>query len=126
MTARGILGLLVLVALSGCEPESFDAKPPRPEWVISTHVAFYEADGKTRREPPKVKLRLWMPYVVGDIYGSPNEGEITPVELQPDLGFTLNLNVNYKKLDRILVPTQFSQKWMSIEPKTARVARVSP
>ena len=31
-----------------------------------------------------------------------------------------------RSLARALVPTDFSQKWMSIEPKQARVARVSP
>jgi hypothetical protein len=26
-------------------------------------------------------LRLWVPYVVGDLYGGPNEGEFAPVAL---------------------------------------------
>jgi hypothetical protein len=67
-----------------------------------------------------------VPYVVGDIYGSPNAGEITPVDLRANLTFTMNLNLGYLKLARALVPTAFSQKWLSIEPKEARVARVMP
>jgi hypothetical protein len=67
-----------------------------------------------------------MPYVVGDIYGSPNAGELLPVTLRPDLSFKLNLNLGHRKLDRALVPTELSQKWMAIEPAAARIARLSP
>ena len=116
----------LLVVLGGCEPRSEDATPPHPDWIIKSKVAFYEADLKTPRPPPKEPLRLWVPYVVGDIYGSPNEGELAPVELHPDLTFTIDLNVRYLRLGPALVPTAFSQKWMIIEPASARVARVSP
>jgi hypothetical protein len=71
-------------------------------------------------------LRLWVPYVVGDLYGSPNAGEISPTALNPDLSFTLDLNSGHAKLEKALVPTKFSQKWMQIEPADARVARLSP
>ena len=67
-----------------------------------------------------------MPYVVGDIYGDPNEGELAPVTLKPDLSFSLDLNKSHEKLAAALVPTEFSQKWMTIEPAAARVARLSP
>ena len=126
MNARGACGLILLATLSGCEPESFDAEPPHSDWVTHSHVVFYSSDGKTVEPPPKEPVRLWVPYVVGDIYGSPNEGEIQPVDLKPDMSFTLNLNLGHLKLEKMLVPTQFSQKWMSIEPKEARVARLSP
>ncbi|MEO8062154.1 MAG: hypothetical protein ABI821_05345 [Pseudomonadota bacterium] len=117
---------LLLAVLAGCGPRSEDATPPHPDWVINSQVAFYEADLKTPRAGPREPLRLWVPYVVGDIYGSPNEGEIAPVELRPDLTFTINLNVRHLRLGPALVPTAFSQKWMTIEPAAARVARVSP
>ena len=126
MTARSICLLLSSLALVACGPENFDAKPPHPDWVIRSRVAFYAADGKTQVTAPPEKLRLWMPYVVGDIYGSPNAGEILPVALTSDLNFTVNLNVNHLKLGKLLVPTRFSQKWMTIEPQEARVARLSP
>jgi hypothetical protein len=117
---------ILLVMLAGCAPRSEDASPPHPDWIIKSQVAFYQADLKTHRPPPKEPLRLWVPYVVGDIYGSPNEGEIAPVVLHPDLTFTIDLNVRYLRLADALVPTAFSQKWMIIEPAAARVARVSP
>ncbi len=122
--ASASLGLLVL--LGSCTPASEDATPPHPDWIIKTQVAFYENDHKTLRSAPHEHLRLWMPYVVGDIYGSPNAGEIAPVVLQPDLAFTLNLNLRYLRLPDALVPTAFSQKWMTIEPAAARIARLSP
>jgi hypothetical protein len=115
---RRVLALSLLVLLSACTKHSDDAVPPHEDWIIESAVTF--------RAAPKEPLRLWMPYVVGDIYGSPNAGEISPVVLRPDFTFTLNLNLGYSKLERALVPTEFSQKWMTIEPKEARVARVSP
>ena len=112
--------------VSACEKPSDDAKPPHEDWIVESHVVFVAADGRTPRAAPQEPLRFWMPYVVGDIYGSPNAGEISPVTLRPDLTFTVNLNLGHRKLGRALVPTEFSQKWMMIEPKEARVARHSP
>jgi hypothetical protein len=116
----------LLAVLGGCGPRSEDATPPHPDWIIKSQVAFYQADLKTPRPAPKEPMRLWVPYVVGDLYGSPNEGELAPVVLNPDLTFTLNLNTRYLRLGAALVPTSFSQKWMIIEPAAARVARVLP
>ena len=118
-----LVATLLSVTFAGC------ARKPPPEvpgLIVESHVVFYAADGKTRRAAPKTPLRLWMPHVVGDIYGSPNEGEVTQVTLKPDLTFTLNLNGAGETLTKGLVPTQFSQKWMAIEPAAARVARVLP
>src|SRR5262249_4316176 len=103
-----------------------DVVPPIPDWIIHSHVAFLEADGKTPRPKPDEPLRLWMPYVVGDIYGSPNEGELVPVDLGADLGFTLDLNLKHLRLGKVLLPTKFSMRWMNIEPAQARVARLMP
>jgi hypothetical protein len=126
MNARALLLLPVLACLLSCAKPSEDAEPPHEDWVIRSHVAFVESDGKTARPTPKQPLRLWMPYVVGDLYGGPNAGELVPVDLAPDLSFTLNLNLGHLRLAKALVPTDFSQKWMSIEPAAARVARLSP
>jgi hypothetical protein len=123
---RRVLPLLLLVLVCACEKSSDDAKPPHEDWIVESRVVFVEADGRTPRAAPKEPLRLWMPYVVGDLYGSPNAGEISPVTLRPDLTFTVNLNLGHRKLGRALVPTEFSQKWMMIEPGEARVARHSP
>jgi hypothetical protein len=126
MKARSMWWLPLLVLLASCARKSDDVVPPHEDWVIRSHVAFLEADGKTPRSTPRQPLRLWMPYVVGDIYGSPNAGELVPVDLAPDLSFTLNLNLGHLRLGKALVPTAFSQKWMTIEPAAARVARLSP
>jgi hypothetical protein len=114
---------LLLAACGSSEP------PPQPEnvdLIVPSRVVFYSADGKTPRDPPKEAMRLWAPYVVGDFYGSPNAGEISAVTLNSDLTFTMNLNEAGELLQKALVPTKFSQKWMAIEPAEARVARLSP
>jgi hypothetical protein len=127
MTIRAALLLVpVFASLLSCAKPSDDVEPPKQDWVIRSHVAFVEADGLTVRPVPKEPIRLWMPYVVGDLYGRPNAGELVPVDLAPDLSFTLNLNLGHLRLAKALVPTEFSQKWMTIEPAEARVARLSP
>ena len=124
MKLRGLPVLTFLLWLAGCGEAP--QEPQRPDWVLQTRVVFVEADGKTPRAAPKEDLRLWMPFVVGDIYGDPNEGELADAALKPDLSFSLDLNKSREKLGKVLVPTHFSQKWMSIEPAAARVARISP
>jgi len=126
MNAKGILVLTSLALLAGCSPSEQPAPPPRADWVLQSRVAFFEKDGKTPRKAPAEALRLWVPFVVGDLYGAPNEGELTSVKLKPDLTFSLDLNKSNDKLVKALVPTSFSQKWMTIEPVAARVARLSP
>lgn len=120
-----LIAALALLVLAACGRQ--EAPPPeKPSLVVKSRVAFYEADAKTTRAAPREPLRLWMPYVVGDIYGSPNEGEVVQATLNADLTFTLNLNGAGKTLEKGLVPTAFSQKWMAIEPAEARVARLLP
>jgi hypothetical protein len=114
-----------LLCLSACTAREEPA-PVREDWVLESHVVFLEADGKTPRAAPAEKLRLWVPYVVGDIYGAPNAGELSPVTFKPDLSFALDLNKRHVELAKALIPTEFSQKWMIIEPATARIARLSP
>jgi hypothetical protein len=127
---RTLFGLvlfgLATALLPGCAPKSDDADPPHEDWIIESQVTFPEKDGRTARPDPKERLRLWVPYIVGDLYGQQNAGEISPVDLRANLTFTMNLNLGYNKLARALVPTVFQEKWLSIEPKDARVARVSP
>lgn len=112
--------------LSACTAPDEPAKPKREDWVLESHVAFLEADGKTPRTAPRESLRLWVPYVVGDLYGAPNAGELAPVTFKPDLSFVLDLNKSHGNLAKALIPTKFSQKWMIIEPAAARIARLSP
>jgi hypothetical protein len=123
--ARFLFGLAALL-LAACAPKSDDADPPHEDWIIESQVTFPEKDGRSAKPKPTERLCLWVPYIVGDLYGPQNAGEIAPVDLRANLTFTMNLNIGYNKLARALVPTAFEAKWMTIEPKDARVARVSP
>jgi len=118
--------LIAVLALSACSGSEKPAAPSREDWVLESHVAFLAADGKTPRPALAQGLRLWVPYVVGDIYGAPNAGELAPVKFNADLSFVLDLNKSHDDLAKVLVPTDFSQKWMIIEPAAARIARLSP
>jgi hypothetical protein len=118
--------LAAALLLTACSSPKEPAAPPRQDWMLESHVAFLAADGKTPRSAPSRNLRLWVPYVVGDIYGAPNAGELAPVTFKPDLSFVLDLNKSHEKLAKALIPTDFSQKWMIIEPASARIARLSP
>ena len=118
-----LVAAAALCLLAACAK---DPPPTLPTLVVQSQVVFLEADGKKAREVPKEKLRLWVPYLVGDMYGSPNEGEVVPVALNADLSFTMDLNGAGKRLEKALVPSTFSQKWMAIEPAAARIARVLP
>ena len=118
-----LVAAAAVILLGACAKE---VPPPVPTLLVESKVVFVEPDGKTTRAAPKEKLRIWMPTLVGDMYGSPNEAEIVPVELKSDLSFTLDLNGADKILQKGLVPSQFSQKWMAIQPAEARIARVLP
>jgi len=126
MKTRILLFLTSVAMLAACAKNEPPPVQARTDWVLESHVQFLAADGKTPRPVPQEELRLWVPYVVGDLYGAPNAGELAPVKLKPDLSFSLDLNKSHEKLALALVPTSFSQKWMTIEPADARVARLSP
>lgn len=111
-----------LLAACGRDP----VPPSEPSLTFESRVVFVEADGKTARAAPRIPLRIWAPMLVGDVYGSPNEGEATQITLKPDLTFRLDLNGVGKTVEKGLVPTKFSQKWMAVEPADARVARMLP
>jgi len=120
------MAIAILLCLTACSANDKPAAPAREDWMLQSHVVFLAADGKTPRNTPAEGLRLWVPYVVGDLYGAPNAGELAPVTFKPDLSFVLNLNKSHENLAKVLIPTNFSQKWMIIEPATARIARLSP
>jgi hypothetical protein len=125
MTPR-LLVFPLIALLAACGGREDAAAAPRAEWLVQSQIRFLEADGKTARAAPDEPLRLWMPFVVGDIYGAPNAGELVPVALQADLSFSMDLRRAHGKLEKALLPTAFSQKWMAIEPTAARIARLSP
>ena len=98
----------------------------REDWVLQVARGLPRGGRQDAAEAPAESLRLWVPYVVGDLYGAPNAGELAPVTFKPDLSFVLDLNKSHENLAKVLIPTEFSQKWMIIEPATARIARLSP
>ena len=90
-----------------------------PGWVIHSSI---EVVGP----PPAGGYRLIFPYIVGDLYGSPNTGAfVVPVSLTSS-GFTLDLNRTQKALESELEPTDFEFRIMRITPREARVARLTP
>jgi hypothetical protein len=123
---RRLAILLLSAALGSCGAPKDEAPAQRAHLILDSHITFVAADGKTPQPAPQEPLRLWMPYVVGDFYGAPNAGELVPVELRPDMSFSMNLNAALPLITKSLVPTAFSQQWMAIEPAEARVARLSP
>jgi hypothetical protein len=123
---NSIVVALVMGLLAACGNSEPPPPPEVPALIVQSQVAFYQADRKSLREAPKEPLRLWMPYVVGDIYGSPNAGELAPVTLNKDLSFRMNLNRASVFLEKSLVPTAFSTRWLKIEPANARIARLLP
>jgi hypothetical protein len=118
------MAALAMCLLTACGRDR--APPAEPTLVFDSRVVFVAADGKTPRAAPGIPLRIWAPMLVGDIYGSPNEGEATQITLKSDMSFHMDLNGVGATVEKGLVPTQFSQKWMAIEPANARVARMLP
>jgi hypothetical protein len=101
--------------------------PPRAEWIISAQVEFRAADGTARAAPPAKDARLWMPWVLGDLYGAPDGGELAPVALQGDYRFTLDLNATTRIAQALAKEqTEFTEAWIHIEPAEARMARLVP
>ena len=104
----------LLAVLSGC------SRPHHPGWVIHSSV---EVRGP---RPDAAGYRLIFPYIVGDLYGSPNTGSfVAPVSQSPG-DFTLDLNRTQQALESELGPTEFSLRFLRITPAEARFARLTP
>jgi hypothetical protein len=105
---------LLVAAMPGCS-----WGPHHPGWVIHSSI---EVAGP----PPAGGYRLIFPYIVGDLYGTPNTGAfVVPVSRTAD-GFTLDLNRTQDALEVELVPTDFELRFMRIAPRDARLARLTP
>jgi hypothetical protein len=124
---RQIIALAgVLLILVACEAQN---PPPEnhPQWVIHSKVVFREADLTTPREAlPQSAFRLTFPYVAGDLYGSPNIGDLIHPVLNSDYTFEIDLNRTQSDLVRSLQPTEFSVDYLKIDPPDARIARLTP
>lgn len=105
--------MALLAGLPGCA-----RGPHHPAWVIHSAV---EVIG-----PRPAGYRLVFPYIVGDLYGSPNTGDfVRPVSQAPG-GFTLDLNRTQDALESELGRTDFSLRFLKITPPEARIARLAP
>jgi len=75
---------------------------------------------------PAGGYRLVFPYIVGDLYGSPNTGSFVVPMSQSGKSFTLDLNRSQQALESELGPTEFSLRFLKIAPADARFARLTP
>lgn len=106
--------IALLVVASGCA-----RAPHHPGWVL--HAAI-EVVGT----PPAGGYRLVFPYIVGDLYGSPNTGNFVAPVSRTATDFTLDLNATQQALESELGPTEFSLRFLEIVPSDARLARLTP
>jgi hypothetical protein len=105
---------MLLSATAGCS-----RAPHHADWVIHSSIEF-------AGPLPAGGYRLIFPYIVGDLYGSPNTGAfVAPVSQTPG-AFTLDLNRTQKALESELGPTEFELRFMRITPREARLARLTP
>lgn len=115
--ARGaiVVALTVLLAaLSGCGLRQHHA-----DWVIHSSVELVGL-------PPPGGYRLVFPYIVGDLYGSPDTGDFVQPVSQSEGGFTLDLNRSQQALESELGPTDFSLRFLKVSPADTRLARLTP
>jgi hypothetical protein len=112
-----------MLAVSGCH----EPQPDNPDWIIHGKLEFLSDDLTTARAPlPLAMLRLFSPYIAGDLYGPPTTGDFVNLTVGPDYGFEINLNRTQAALLASLQPTELSLSYLHIEPATARIARLAP
>lgn len=122
MKTLGMLAIGVAVLLCGCGREQH-----REDWVIRSQVVFLSPDlTKEHKAPPVAKMRLWFPYVSGDLYGPPSTGSFYDVTVKPDYSFELDLNQPHGNVLKSLQKTAFSMSSLAIAPPDARFARLLP
>ncbi|HEY8536963.1 MAG TPA: hypothetical protein VIL25_10955, partial [Vicinamibacterales bacterium] len=97
----------------------------RPDWVIRSRVVFLEADLRTPREPlPPDAFRLWLPYAIGDFYGSPAVPDYLQPAVAEDYGFEVDLNRSHGALQVSLERAEPEPSWLPTDPPGARIARM--
>jgi hypothetical protein len=118
------LGILLVALLAACSEPSPE---PRADWVLQAQVRFYTEDLQAEREPlPAGSYRLWCPYIVGDLYGAPDTGDLIQPVPNPDGTVVVDLNVGHERLLAALEPADFSLSVLKLEPADARIARLAP
>jgi hypothetical protein len=76
--------------------------------------------------PPPGGYRLVFPYIVGDLYGSPNTGAFVEPASRGPGSFVLDLNLTQEVLERELEPTDFTLGFLHVTPAQTRIARLTP
>ena len=115
--------MLVALLLGACSAE----RDHRTDWVIRSQVVFLSPDLQTeRKQPPASAMRLWFPYVTGDLYGQPETGSFYEAAVRPDLTFEIDLNGAHDKVVKSAGRTVFSMRSLAIAPAEARIARMLP
>jgi hypothetical protein len=98
--------------------------PPREEWKIQASLEVSEGE----LEPGK--YRLIVPFTVGDMYGGPDSKTYITPSLNEDGTFELDLNLDHDamlaELAEIPPSARFRDHRMSIAPRDARIATISP
>jgi hypothetical protein len=118
------LGFIAVALLTACSEPSPE---PRADWVLRAQIRFYTEDLQAEREPlPAGSYRLWFPYIVGDLYGAPDTGDLIQPTLGPEGTVVVDLNVGHERLLAALEPADFSLSLLKIEPADARFARLAP
>lgn len=121
MKRLGILAAALMAACSEPSPE------PRADWILHAQVRFYTEDLQAEREPlPAGSYRLWFPYIVGDLYGAPDTGDLIQPTPEPDGTLVVDLNAGHERLLAALEPADFSLSFLRLEPADARFARLAP
>jgi len=104
----------MLLLLSACS-----RAPHHAGWVIHSRIDLVGP-------VPAGGYRLLFPYIVGDLYGSPNTGDFVAPVMRTPGSFVLDLNRTQELLERELAPTDFSLRFLQIIPADARIARLTP
>jgi hypothetical protein len=104
----------LLLALTGCS-----RAPHHPGWVIHSSIEIVGP-------PPAGGYRLLFPYIVGDLYGSPDTGSFVVPVSRSRGAFTLDLNRTQEALESELGPADFTLRFLEVTPREARFARLAP
>src|SRR5262245_938888 len=89
--ALALMSAIFMAALSGgCGGPRAEH---RPEWVLHSRVVFYSRDLSIERASlPATEFRVFFPYIIGDLYGSPDTGDFIQVQFGEQHHFAIDLN----------------------------------
>ena len=108
------MSLSALLLVSACS-----RAPHHPGWVIRSDIAITGSQ-------PRGGYRLIIPYIGGDLYGTPNTGAFVEPVSHTAASFVLDLNRTQGLLERELRATDFSLGFLHVIPAQTRIARLTP